>query len=185
MPPFVSRAGRKLDAALDAFDLDVGGWVCADLGSHTGGFVDCLLRRGAAKVYAVERGTRVLHWRLRTDPRVVVQEGCNALHWRPPAPVDLVTIDLGWTPQRLAVKAALQMCGPEGRVISLVKPQYEARADQRRGGVVTPESLAEVVADVRRQLGELGVHVAGWMASPLRGTGGNVEHLALLAPAGA
>ena len=183
-PPFVSRAGAKLDAAIEAFGIEVGGLICADLGSHTGGFVDCLLRRGAKRIYAVERGRGVLHWRLRQDPRVVVCEGCSALHFRPPAPVELVTIDLGWTPQRLAVPAALEMLAPAGRIVSLIKPQYESDPTQRRGGVVTAEALEAVLEAVRGQLATLDVRVEGWMRSPIRGSGGNVEALALLRAAG-
>lgn len=179
-PPFVSRAGGKLDAAVVAFGVEVAGRTCADLGSHTGGFVDCLLRRGAERVYAVEAGKGVLHWRLRNDPRVVVCEGCNALHWRPPAPVDLVSVDLGWTPQRLAIPAALGMIRPGGLVITLVKPQYEAEAAQRRGGLVRPEAIAAVLDAVRGQLARLHVTIEGWMESPIRGTKGNVEYLAQL-----
>ena len=182
-PPFVSRAGQKLDAAMETFGVDATGLICADLGSHTGGFVECLLRRGAAKVYAVERGRGVLHWRLRQDQRVRVQEGCNALHWRPPSPVDLVTMDLGWTPQRLAIPSALVMLRTGGRIISLIKPQYEATKTQLRGGVVIPEALDEIAETVRGQLAALAVAVTGWITSPIRGTGGNTEYLALLAPA--
>src|SRR5256885_16562955 len=100
MRSFASRAGLKLDHALTVFRLDVAGLVCADLGSNVGGFVDCLLQRGAAKVYAVEKGYGVLEWRLRKDPRVVVMERVNARHVKLPAAVDLVTIAVPWTPQR-------------------------------------------------------------------------------------
>src|SRR4051812_11330036 len=100
MGTFISRAGQKLDHALTAFGVGVGGLVCADLGSNTGGFVDCLLQRGASRVYAVDTGYGVLDWKLRKDPRVVVMERTNAMHVRLPEPVDLVTIDVAWTRQR-------------------------------------------------------------------------------------
>src|SRR5512138_357916 len=96
---FVSRAGQKLHHALCAFAVDVTGFVCADLGSNTGGFVDCLLQSGAAKVYAIDTGYGVLAWKLRKDPRVVVMERTNALYCEVTQPVDLVTIDVAWTPQ--------------------------------------------------------------------------------------
>ena len=97
--PYVSRGGEKLAAALDRFGLDVTGLVCADLGSHVGGFVDCLLRRGAARVHSVDTAYGTLAWKLRRDSRVVVYERTNAMHVSLPEPVDLVTIDVGWTPQ--------------------------------------------------------------------------------------
>src|SRR5678809_598758 len=98
--PFVSRAGLKLEHALHHFGIDAQGFTCADLGSNTGGFVDCLLQRGAAKVYAVDTGYGVLEWKLRKDPRVVVMERTNAMHVVLPEPVEVVTIDVAWTKQR-------------------------------------------------------------------------------------
>jgi len=107
-PPFASRAGQKLDHALTTFSLDIEGKICADLGCSTGGFTDCLLRRGAAKVFAVDTGYGVLDWKLRKDPRVVVMERTNAMHVDLPERVELITIDVGWTRQcRDAGEAAL------------------------------------------------------------------------------
>src|SRR3954453_11299902 len=106
MAQFVSRAGQKLEHALNVFGVDVSGLVCADLGSNVGGFVDCLLRHGAAKVYAVEKGYGVLEWKLRRDPRVVVMERANAMHIALPERVALVTIDVAWTRQRHILPAA-------------------------------------------------------------------------------
>jgi len=108
---FVSRAGEKLDAALEAFGVDVAGCVCADFGCNVGGFTDCLLRRGAAKVYAVDTGYGALAWRLRKDPRVVVMERTNALYAPIPEPVDLVAVDVAWTPQKVIVPAAMRWLG--------------------------------------------------------------------------
>ncbi|TFG88259.1 MAG: TlyA family RNA methyltransferase, partial [Gemmatimonadales bacterium] len=124
---FVSRAGRKLAAALDAFGLDVAGAICADFGCNVGGFTDCLLRRRAARVYAVDTGYGALAWTLRTSDRVVVMERTNALHCPVPEPVDLVTIDVGWTPQSRIVPAAMRWLKPAGggRIVSLLKPHYE------------------------------------------------------------
>src|SRR3569623_3840043 len=113
-PMFVSRAGQKLDHALTAFAIDVAGLTCADLGSNVGGFVDVLLQRGAAKVYAVEKGYGVLEWKLRKDPRVVVMERTNAMHVTLPEKVDLVTIDVAWTRQRHILPAARLLLKDEG-----------------------------------------------------------------------
>ncbi|GAG39535.1 unnamed protein product, partial [marine sediment metagenome] len=125
---FVSRGGQKLGAALEAFGVDVRGATCADFGCNVGGFTDCLLRRGAAKVHAVDTGYGCLAWRLRRDSRVVVMERTNALYADPPERVDLVVIDVAWTPQRLIVPAAMRWAKPPGEgigIISLLKPHYE------------------------------------------------------------
>src|SRR5881394_1628680 len=114
MAEFVSRAGQKLDHALTHFQLDVTGKVCADLGSNTGGFVDCLLRRGAAKVYAIDTGYGALDWKLRRDPRVVAMERTNAMHAVLPEPVSVVTIDVAWTKQRHILPAARRMVSGDG-----------------------------------------------------------------------
>src|ERR1700761_4113773 len=129
--PFVSRAGQKLDHALDAFGVGVAGLACADLGCNVGGFVDCLLQRGAAKVYAVDTGYGVLEWKLRKDPRVVVMERTNAMHVDLPEPVSLVTIDVAWTRQRNILPAAGRILSrePGARVVTLIKPHYEADKD--------------------------------------------------------
>ncbi|HSU65234.1 MAG TPA: SAM-dependent methyltransferase, partial [Tepidisphaeraceae bacterium] len=116
MRRFVSRAGEKLDHALNAFALDVTGWVCADFGSNTGGFTDCLLQRGATKVYAIDTGYGVLDWKLRKDPRVVVMERTNAMHVALPERTDLVVIDVAWTKQRNILPAAMRVVRPGGTV---------------------------------------------------------------------
>ncbi|MGD2108262.1 MAG: SAM-dependent methyltransferase [Phycisphaerae bacterium] len=131
--PYVSRGGEKLAAALDHFQIDVSGVVCADLGSHVGGFVDCLLQRGAAKVYSVDTSYGTLAWKLRRDPRVVVLERTNAMHVSLPEPVNLVTIDVGWTRQAKILPNVAKLLAPSGFVITLIKPQYECpvrRGDQ-------------------------------------------------------
>ena len=179
--PYVSRGGVKLAAALRAFGVDPADWVCADFGSHVGGFVDCLLQHGAARVYAVEPGYGVLDYRLRNDPRVVICERTNALEFACPEPCDLVTIDVGWTQQRLILPAARRCLKAEaGRVITLVKPQYEAPQDWLRGGVLPAERLEEVLETCRADVRELGCQIAGETESPLTGHGGNVECLWLL-----
>src|SRR3954451_12623884 len=117
--PFVSRAGQKLEHALREFHFDVAGLVCADLGCSTGGFTDCLLQHGAAKVYAVDTGYGVLDWKLRKDSRVVVMERVNAMHVQLPELVDLVSIDVAWTRQRRILPAARKLIRPDGIVITL------------------------------------------------------------------
>lgn len=179
--PYVSRGGLKLAAALDRFDVCVTGWTCVDFGSHVGGFVDCLLQRGAAKVYAVEPGYGVLDYRLRRDPRVVACERTNALHYVCPEPCDLATIDVGWTRQRLILPAARRCLKPDGgRVITLVKPQYEAPPEWLERGVVPAEGHAAVLDLCRGDVRSLGWRPLGEMESPLQGHGGNVEFLWLL-----
>jgi len=177
---FASRAGLKLEAALDAFNIDLGGRVCADFGSHAGGFVDCLLQRGAAKVYAVEPGYGVLDYRLRKDSRVVVHERTNALRFVSPEPCDLVTIDVGWTPQRLILPAARRALKPSGRVVTLIKPHYEAPKEWLRDGVAKTEHLDDILTACRRDAAELDWIIADECRSPIEGHGGNVEWLWLL-----
>lgn len=176
--PYVSRGGLKLAAALEAFDIAVRGLVCIDLGSHAGGFVDCLLQAGAARVYAVDTGYGVLDHRLRQDPRVVAREKTNALRYRPEAPGNLVTIDVGWTAQRLVLPVARRCLRPDGgQVITLVKPQYEAPKSLLQRGVVPDECIAEVLATCRRDVTALKWRIAGEIESPIRGHGGNREFL--------
>ena len=195
---YVSRAGRKLAAALGQFELDVRGLTCADFGCHVGGFTDCLLRHGAAKVYALDTGYGVLDYGLRTDPRVVVMERTNALHCPPPpSPADLVTIDLGWTRQRHAIPAALKWIAADGCILTLVKPHYELDEDRKRSllidGVLEPADAEAILADVVAGMPRLGARVVASMRSPLGGVKsarrsgghGNREYLVLLAQASA
>src|SRR3954468_21601549 len=139
--PFVSRAGQKLDHALTQFALDVQGYVCADFGSHNRGFLDWLMRRGAAKVYAIDTGYGVLEWKLRNDPRVVVMERTNAIHVELPERVRLVTIDVAWTKQRIILPAAKRVLEAVGLVVTLVKPHYEADPKLLRKGILPAEKL--------------------------------------------
>jgi len=177
---YVSRGGVKLAAALDAFQFDVRDLRCADLGSHVGGFVDCLLRRGAAKVFAVDTAYGTLAWKLRRDPCVVVLERTNALHVALPEPVDLLTIDLGWTPQRLILPRAATLLHLAGHVITLIKPQYEAQSELCEGGVVPPTAVMRVVETTLAGIRSLGWEVLKTTESPIHGHGGNIEWFALL-----
>jgi len=169
--PFVSRGGLKLDHALTEFGLDVTGFVCADLGCSTGGFTDCLLQRGAARVHSVDTAYGELAWKLRQDERVTVHERSNALHLEPAEPCDLVVLDLGWTKQDKAIPAAASWLKPTGRIVSLVKPHYEAGPSELgEGGLLEPDHAERVAERVRDEvLPTLGVGVLGWTKSPVLG----------------
>jgi 23S rRNA (cytidine1920-2'-O)/16S rRNA (cytidine1409-2'-O)-methyltransferase len=183
--PYVSRGGVKLAAALDAFGIEPKGWVCADIGASTGGFTDVLLQRGAARVYAIDVGYGQLHWRLRQDPRVVVMERTNARYLqRLPEPVHLVTIDASFISLRLLLPAAKRLLAPQGQIIALVKPQFEAGPERvGKGGVVRDPAvhrqvLTEVVAWAAAQ--DFGPQ--GLIPSPILGPKGNREFLLWLKP---
>jgi 23S rRNA (cytidine1920-2'-O)/16S rRNA (cytidine1409-2'-O)-methyltransferase len=182
MPPFVSRAGQKLDHALATFGLDVAGLPCADLGSNAGGFVDCLLQRGAAKVYAVDTGYGVLEWKLRKDPRVVVMERTNAMHVVLPEAVRVVTIDVAWTKQRHILPAARRLVAPDGFVVTLIKPHYEADPSQLVKGVLPEQRVDAAVAAVRADVAAAGFQLVRTVRSPILGAKGNAEVLAELRP---
>ncbi len=179
--PYASRAGEKLAAALDAFQIDPTGWVCADFGSNVGGFTDCLLRRGAAKVYAIDTGYGVLAYTLRRDPRVAVMERTNAMHVELPEPVDLVTIDVAWTRQQHILPAAARVLKPAGAVITLIKPHYEAARDRLHGGVLPPDDARTILNDTLAAIRAAGWRENGVIESPIAGQKGNVEYLAVLA----
>lgn len=171
--PYASRAGRKLAAALEAFETDVTGLACADFGCHAGGFTDCLLGHDAARVWSVDTGYGILDWRLRNDPRVVVMERTNVLHCDPPGEAGLVTIDVGWTRQRHVVPAALRWLAPGGRIITLVKPHYELDEDAKRHllvrGALAPDDARRVLRRVLDGFAALGARAEAVMESPLRG----------------
>lgn len=181
--PFVSRAGQKLDHALTTFDINVSGAICADFGSNTGGFVDCLLQRGARKVYAIDTGYGVLEWKLRNDPRVIVMERTNAIHVELPESPRFVTIDVAWTKQRIILPAAKRVLAAGGSVVTLIKPHYEADATLLRGGVLPSEALATVVEIAKGEIEKAGFEVVAITDSPIRGAKGNAELLAHLRPA--
>ncbi len=199
-PRFVSRGGEKLDAALEAFDIDVTGFVCADVGASTGGFTDCLLQRGAGKVYAIDVGKGILHWKLRNDPRVVVMEETNARFVELlPEQVSLVTVDASFISLKILLPVVKKWISPsplrpspigrgdggEGEIIALIKPQFEAgKKDVSRGdGVIRdPEIHKQVLLDVLSFAQGEGFRVRGLIKSPLLGPKGNVEFLAWLSP---
>jgi len=182
--PFVSRAGRKLAAALDRFGVDPAGLVCMDVGASTGGFTDCLLQRGAARVYAIDVGYGQLDSRLRGDPRVVVMERVNARHLAAdalPERCDLAVVDVSFISLVKVVPALLPHLRPGGLLLALVKPQFEAgRAQVGRGGIVRDEAVRQgVIAERVGDLERLGLSRLGVMDSPVPGAEGNREALAL------
>lgn len=202
-PRFVSRGGDKLEAALTGFPVDATGRVCADVGSSTGGFTDCLLQHGAAKVYAIDVGKGLLHWKLRTDPRVVVMEETNARFVEKlPEAVSLVTIDASFISLKILlpvvknwfVPTPLAPSGhsphlrskwgePEGGVLALIKPQFEAgrKETAKNKGVIRDAAVhRSVLTGVLTFAQEQGFAVRGLRHSPVIGPKGNVEFLAWL-----
>jgi 23S rRNA (cytidine1920-2'-O)/16S rRNA (cytidine1409-2'-O)-methyltransferase len=188
--PFVSRAGRKLAAALDHFGVDPSAQVCLDVGASTGGFTDCLLQRGAARVYALDVGYGQLDHRLRTDPRVVVMERVNARHLAPdalPEPCGLITLDVSFISLLKVVPALLPHLAPGGLLLPMIKPQFEAgRGMVGKGGILRDEEVRQrVVRECAEGMAALGLELLGHYDSPVAGTGGNRETFALLRKAGA
>jgi len=179
-PQFVSRAGQKLDYALKSFALDPAGKICADLGCSTGGFTDCLLQHGAAKVFAVDTGYGVLDWKLRNNPRVTVMERVNAMHVELAEKVDLVTIDVAWTRQRRILPSAKRLIGPAGFVVTLIKPHYEAAASLLRKGILDVDQIPAVLIAVRADVEAAGFEQLQIVESPVKGSKGNTEFLAML-----
>ena len=187
--PFVSRAGRKLAHALDHFSVDPHGRVCLDVGASTGGFTDCLLERGAERVYAVDVGYGQLDHRLRQDPRVVVMERVNARHLAADAlgePVSLITVDVSFISLVKVVPALLPHLAPGGLLMTLVKPQFEAgRALVGKGGIVRDEQVRSQVIQQRvAEIGALGLTTVGVVDSAVAGMGGNREAFAVFRRAG-
>lgn len=187
---FVSRGGHKLEHALDHFQLNVTGQTAADLGASTGGFTDCLLQRGAARVYAIDVGKGQLAWKLRNDPRVVVMEQTNARDLTPasfPQPFarpHLVVVDCSFISLRKILPAAVAIVRPGGKIVALIKPQFEAgkaEAD-RGGGVITDPAIHQRVLDELREFvaAQQGWHWRGHTESPLLGPAGNKEFLVLI-----
>jgi len=184
-PRYASRGGEKLESALNAFDFDVRNMVCADFGASTGGFTDCLLQRGAARVFAIDVGYGQIVDKLRRDARVVVMDRVNVRNLESLAEVtDLVTIDVSFISLKLVLPAAQRVMKEDGHILALVKPQFEAgRGAVGRGGVVRdPTTHCQVLQSLFETARQLDLGVIGLHASPLRGPAGNVEFLALMAP---
>ncbi len=191
---YVSRGGRKLEHALRYFALEVGGAVALDLGASTGGFTDCLLQHGVAKVYAVDVGHGQFAWKLRNDPRVVVMERTNAReltpgHFPPPfSLVDLAVVDCSFISLRKILPPAIALLKPAGKVVALIKPQFEAgkaEADKGAGVITDPAIHARVLRELEDFAGTLPeCRWRGVAESPLLGPAGNKEFLALIEKAG-
>jgi len=182
-PRFVSRGGEKLDKALDQFGIDVTGFVAADLGASTGGFTDCLLQRGATRVYAVDVGYGILDERIRTDPRVISMERTNARHLESlPEPMDIVVIDVSFISLSLMFPVVKRILKPGGVCVPLIKPQFEAGKENvgKRGVVRDPAVHKRVLRDVLGFARANGLAASGLVPSSLRGPNGNVEFLAHL-----
>jgi 23S rRNA (cytidine1920-2'-O)/16S rRNA (cytidine1409-2'-O)-methyltransferase len=179
--PYVSRGGFKLEAALDAYQISPEGLTCADFGASTGGFTDCLLQRGAARVYAVDVGYGQLDWKLRQDPRVEVLERTNARHLQDlPEPIALLVGDLSFISLSLVLPAIARVCQPGATCVLLIKPQFEVGRDKvgKGGKVRDPVARQEAVDRVIAQATAAGFQHRGDMESPLPGArSGNVEHL--------
>lgn len=182
-PPFVSRGGEKLDAAIEHFGLDLSGLIAIDIGASTGGFTDCLLQRGAERVYAVDVGYGQLHWKLRQDPRVVVFERTNVRYLTPDrleALPSFFTIDCSFISLRLVLPPVKALLAPFAQGVVLIKPQFETRKEKvGKGGVVRdPRVHDEVIEEVRGYCRDLGFTANAVLPSPLLGPAGNKEFLA-------
>lgn len=183
--PYVSRGGLKLEAALTATRLDCTGLICLDVGASTGGFTDCLLQHGAARVFAVDVGYGQLAWSLRTDERVVVIERTNIRYLNPeliPCPVDLVTIDTSFISLKLVVPAVLRFLKPDGAILALIKPQFEAGKGKlgKDGVVKDPRHRETIVDELRRFFFTLDLVCGPVIPSPILGPKGNQESIILL-----
>ena len=179
--PYVSRGGYKLAGALDHFQVDVTGFTCLDVGASTGGFTDCLLQRGAARVWAVDAGHGQIDWKLRNDPRVTVREGVNARYLKPqdfPEPFDLAVCDASFISTTLLLPAIAPLLQPHGEMLILVKPQFEVgRGQVGKGGIVRDLALHQAACDrVRTAVEALG-YTARITDSPILGAEGNREFL--------
>jgi len=179
--PYVSRGGQKLEAALERFRIDPKGRVCLDVGASTGGFTDCLLQHGAAKVYAIDVGHDQLHPRLRSHPLVVAREGLNARYLEPKdidEPIDLATVDVSFISLKLILPPLVEILAPGGDLVALVKPQFEVGKDAlpKDGVVKDAAAQAKALEDVARFLrDETPWNVVDEMVSPVQGEKGNVE----------
>ncbi len=181
--PFVSRGGVKLQAALAAFDAPLAGTVAADVGASTGGFTDCLLQHGVARVYAIDVGHGQLAWELRTDPRVVTMERTNARYLTAlPESIDLATVDVSFISLRLVLPAVMGWLKPGGRIIALIKPQFELEHRQvGKGGVVRDKAAhRQALRGVLEWAADHGLYLQGLIRSPITGPAGNIEFLAYL-----
>lgn len=181
-PQFVSRAGFKLEKALDYFDIDVAGKTALDAGISTGGFSDCLLQRGIAKIYGVDVGYGQLHEKIRSDPRVIVHERTNLRELKEVGErVDIITLDLSFISVLKVMEAVNELLADHGTLIVLIKPQFEAQKEQvGRGGLIkNPKVHEEVIKKVTEGVAAYGFKLRGVIDSPIEGATGNKEFLAV------
>lgn len=178
---FVSRGGEKLQAALTQFNIDVKDEIVLDVGSSTGGFVDCLLQNKAGKVYALDTAYGELAWKLRNDPRVVVMERTNILYLESlPEQMDLIIIDAGWTKLELILPVVKKFLKEDGIIIALLKPHYEADKKLLVKGVLSAEVAEQVKGEVIKRINDLGFMINDQIDSPILGGAGNKEYLIFL-----
>jgi len=183
--PYVSRGGLKLEKALAYFGVDPTGYVCSDSGASTGGFTDCLLQKGASKVYAIDVGYGQLAWKIRSDPRVVTMERTNIRYVTPEQlgePLDLSVVDVSFISLKLVLPVIAALLKPEGQVLCLIKPQFEAGKENvgKKGVVRDPAVHAAVITSVCAFAQEIGFGVRNLTFSPVKGPEGNIEFLAHL-----
>jgi 23S rRNA (cytidine1920-2'-O)/16S rRNA (cytidine1409-2'-O)-methyltransferase len=175
---YVGRGGFKLQGALDAFQVDPRGKICADVGASTGGFTDCLLQRGAARVYAIDVGYGQIAWKLRKDPSVIVMDRVNVRHLeRLPELVDLAVVDVSFISLSLVLPIVRRLLPPDGEIVALIKPQFEAgRAQVGKGGIVRDARVHRAVIEkIAQHATEIALRVRGVCRSPIQGADGNVE----------
>jgi 23S rRNA (cytidine1920-2'-O)/16S rRNA (cytidine1409-2'-O)-methyltransferase len=178
---FVSRGGLKMQHAIEQFGLNVTGYVVLDVGSSTGGFVDCLLQNGAAKVFAVDTAYGEFAWKLRNDPRVVVMERTNILHLETlPEKVDLITIDASWTKLEKILPVVKPFLKPNSKIVALLKPHYQADKSKLVKGVLEEQEALKVKDEVEKNILNSDFIIHNSCESPILGGGGNIEYLLLL-----
>lgn len=180
--PYVSRAGMKLEAALDAFHVDVEGKVAIDIGASTGGFTDVMIKRGISRVYAIDVGHGQLHWSLRNHERVINLEGVNARMLDAsliPEPCDIATFDVSFISLKLVITPVMKVLRPSADIIALIKPQFEAGRHQvKRGGIVKdPGVVKDVISGIQGFFTSSRLDVSGLIPSPIKGARGNQEYL--------
>lgn len=170
---FVSRGGDKLQAAIENWKLKIGNSVCLDVGSSTGGFVDCLLQNGASKIYSVDTAYGELAWKLRNDPKVVVMERTNILYMEGlPEKVDLITIDCGWTKLELVLPVVQKFLKENGQIIALLKPHYETEPKNLVRGIVPDRFIEQVKNQVIDNIKSSGFKILDTIQSPILGSKG-------------
>ena len=185
--PYVSRGGIKLAHALKTFKLNLHGKVCMDVGASTGGFTDCMLQNGAARVYAVDVGYGQLDWKLRNDPQVINIERTNIRYMERdyiPEPIDVCSVDTSFISLKLVIPAILPFMQPNGIIVALIKPQFEVGRDKvgKKGIVKDPKLHRAVIEDLQEFFSGLGLVSRGTVKSPVKGAKGNIEFLTLLEP---